>query len=209
MFNISLEVGNFAKHLEAYREQCNGANDEGVKAMASALRNQARKEFAHEGHGRTYLSRKNRNVRKLTAEATKSATEVRRLQQAVGAGKGSQGVTNKLSNQRSHLAGVTRRLTKALKSQQSQGLGLHHASAVGESPAQDVGTIVAGIQAGVTDGERRVGDVGRWGGWRALHDGGGRLTGARPYLENALAKVRGKLGTIYATVMRKQLDATS
>jgi hypothetical protein len=196
MFTVTA-VSNIRKGLLDYRTQLSGAEDEGVKAMATMFRNQVRKEFNYQGKGRVYLSRKNRVVRKLNVEAVALGNTIRNASQSGGSRKF-------LAERKSRLAGVTRRLGRALKSH-PQGTELHWASAIGDSPSKDVGTIVYGIQAGVTDGERRVGDVGGWRGWRALHEGGGRLSGARPFLVNALRKVLPKLAGVNVAVVRKRL----
>lgn len=196
MFAVSV-VHDLRAGVLAYRTQLSGAQDEGVKAMATTFRNTVRKEFNYQGGGRVYLSRKNRVVRKLNVEAVALGATIRNAAQQGGSRRF-------IAQRKSRLAGVSRRLTRALKSH-PQGTDLHWASAVGASPAQDVGTIAYGIQAGVTDGERRVGDVGDWRGWRALHEGGGRETGQRPFLLNALAKVQSKLVGVHVAVVRKRL----
>jgi len=198
MFKIEVSgLSTLAARFSAYNTRLTGAKDEGVKAMATMVRNAVRKEFAHEGSGRLYPSRKGRSVRKLTVEAVALGKTIRNAE-------ASHSSRRFIAARKARLSGVTRRLARAAKQGKVAG-ALHHASSVGESPSLDVGTIVYGIQAGITDNERRVGDVGRWKGFRALHDGGGRLTGSRPYLEIALAKVRPKLSGVCAGVARKQL----
>ncbi|HEY4100095.1 MAG TPA: hypothetical protein VGM20_04365 [Gemmatimonadales bacterium] len=197
LFGVEV-VSDIAGGMTAYRERLSGAQDAGVKAMASMYRNAVRKEFKYEGSGKQYPSRKARTIRDLTVQAVALGGQIRDAQQHGGSRKF-------IASRKQRLSGVTLKLQRVIKRKGVDAGALHRASVVGASPSQDVGTIVQGIQAGITDGERRVGDVGGWKGWAALHDGGGRLTGPRPYLINALNKVRGKLAGVNVTVVRKSL----
>ncbi len=192
--------------LDRLLTELNGAKDAGVRAAASVLRNSIRKELRTPGSGTAYPSRKARSARNLQQQATSLAAEIR----------DSQATKRGLTSRRKRLANVTRRLDAIGKQQAAidkarskvygpqERAGLHRASAPGESPAPDVGTLPFAVQATRVDNEMRVGVVGRWPGWAALLEGRGRVKGQRPFMTRGLNRVRSKLGPVFVGEMQKR-----
>lgn len=195
MFSVGLRgLPEAAERLQQFRSDMEGADDEGVKAMATLVRNAARAALRQPGSGREYPSRVGRTVRTQTKSLAK-------LQSRVDAGElDYRGATSKqksaLKRSQARLRKTLRRLDRATPG------GLHRASAPGEAPAPDVGLLPQAVKAGVLDGTRVVGVGGRWEGWEALHEGRGRVKSPRPFLQLAIDRVKSKLVGVYISAVR-------
>lgn len=195
MFSIGLRgLPDAAERLERLRSDMEGANDEGVKSMATLVRNAARSALRQPGTGRLYPSRVGRTVRQQQKSLAK-------LQARVDAGE--QSYRGATARQRSQLKRSQARLRKTLRRlDRSEAGGLHQASAAGEAPAPDVGLLPQAVKAGILDGTRVVGVGGNWEGWEALHEGRGRVKSPRPFLQLAIDRVKSKLVGVYVSTVR-------
>jgi hypothetical protein len=172
--------------LKAYDEEMQAALDAGTKSAATAIRNATQAELRTAGTGREYRSRRGRTTRRLEAD-------IARLSGLVDSGQ---------SSQRADLSAAQLRLQRAIKKRGKRPGDLHRAAEVGRAPAPDVGLLPQAVKAGKREGAYRVGVGGEWAGWEALHEGLGRLTGRRPFLELGIARMRSRLAGIWTRAVQ-------
>lgn len=208
-------TGRLQRNLARYQEAVTGAGDAAIKADAALVRNSIRRQLRKKGSGKLYPSRRLRTAREALGRSVQAAERIRRLQdQREAEGRLTRGQTFQLDAAQRRLRKEARRLQRTVN---RKGLrrGMvspdtrHQASAPGEPPAPDIGTLPFAIQSGITDGERRVGPVNAWEGWNALQFGEGRVTGARPFMDAGLAAVRDQLKTTSVRVVRDRLGAVA
>src|SRR5690606_4530699 len=173
--------------LQQYDEEMQEALDAGTKSAATAIRNATQAELRTPGTGREDPSRRGRSIRRIEASIVSLTDLVGRRAAAP-----------------TDLRDAELRLKRAIKKQGKRPSNWHRASEVGRAPAPDVGLLPQAVKAGKREGAYRVGVGGEWEGWEALHEGRGRLTGRRPFLELGIARMRSRLAGIWTRAVQSR-----
>jgi hypothetical protein len=193
------------KGLARYNEEMQEALDAGTRNAATAIRNSVRAELRTPGTGREYPSRRGRAIRGIERDlvSVKESLASGRSRSKVLPAGSPLGSNERKSLERG-IVSAERRLARAIKKQGKRPGKLHRASEVGRAPAPDVGLLPQAVKAGKREGAYRVGVGGEWEGWEALHEGRGRLTGRRPFIELGIARIKDRLAGIWTRAIESR-----